>query len=111
MVVCLIECRVCGKKYNGSTMTKFHARANNYKSMHCNFWKEQILSKQPCNQKRFHKHYLQNDHNGICDWKITIVDHAETLKSLRQKELYWYHKLKTYYAPFGLNECDLYATY
>ena len=36
--------------------------------------------------------------------------HAETVKSLRQKELYWYHKLKTY-APFGLNERDVYAAY
>ena len=29
---------------------------------------------------------------------------------LRQKELFWYHKLKTY-APFGLNERDVYAAY
>ena len=31
MVVYLIECRICGKQYNGSTVTKFRARANNYK--------------------------------------------------------------------------------
>ena len=99
MVVYLIECRICGKQYNGSTVTKFRARANNYKSTHRNFRKEQILSNQARNQKRFHKHYLQNDHNGICDWEITVIDHAETVKSLRQKELYWYYKLKTY-APF-----------
>ena len=29
MVVYLTECRVCGKQYNGSTVTKFRARANN----------------------------------------------------------------------------------
>ena len=29
MVVYLIECRVCGKQYSGSTVTKFRARANN----------------------------------------------------------------------------------
>ena len=63
----------------------------------------------PGNQKRFHEH-LQNEHNRICDWEITIIDHAETVKSLRQKELYWYHKSKTY-APFGLNERDVYAAY
>ena len=78
-VVYLIECRVCGKQYNGSTMTKFRARANNCKSMHCNFRKEQILSNQARNQKLFHEHYLQNDHNGICDWQITIIDNAETV--------------------------------
>ena len=60
------------------------------------------------NLKLFHKHYLQNDHNGIYDRKIKIVDLAETLESLSQKELYWYHKLKTY-ALFGLNEHDVYA--
>ena len=68
-------------------MTKFCARANNYKSMHYNFRKEQILSKQARNQKRFHEHYRQNDHNGISDWEITIIDHAERVKPLRQKEL------------------------
>ena len=96
MIVCLIACRVCGKQYNDSTVTKFRARAINYKSTHRNFWKEQTLSNQAPNQKRFREHYLQNDRNGICDWKITLIDHPETVKSLRQKELYWYHKLKTY---------------
>ena len=75
--------------------------------MHCNFWKEQILSNQARNHKRFHEHYLQNDHNEICDWEITITDHAETVKFLRQTELYWYHKLKTY-APYSHNERDVY---
>ena len=110
MVVYLIECRVCGKQYNGSTVTKFRARDNNYKSTHSNFRKEQILSNQARNQKRFHEDYLQNDLNGICDWIITITEHAETVKPLRQKELYWCHKLKTY-APFGLNERNVYAAY
>ena len=50
--------------------------------MYRNFWKEQILPKQARNQKAFHEHYLQNDHNGICDWEITIIDHAETVKPL-----------------------------
>ena len=110
MVVYLIECRVCRKKYNGSTVTKFRARANNYKGTHRNFRKQQKLLNQARNQKRFQEYYLQNDHNGICDWEITVIDHAEMEKSLRQKELYWHHKLKTY-APFGLNELDVYAAY
>ena len=110
MVVYLIECRICQKQYNGSTVAKSRARANNYKSMHRNFRKEQILSNQACNQKHFYEYYLQNDYNGICDWEITIIDHAETIKSLRQKEMHWYHKLKTY-APYGLNEHDVSAAY
>ena len=67
MVVYLIECRVYGKQYNGSTVTKFRARANSYKSTHRNFRKEQILSNQARNEKRFHGHYQQNDHNEICN--------------------------------------------
>ena len=110
MVVYLIKCRVSQKPHNGSTVTKFRARANNYGSTHRNFRKEQILSNQARNQKLFHEHYLQNDHNEIFDWETTIIDHAETVKSLRQKELYWYYKLKTH-PPFGVNERDVYVTY
>ena len=68
------------------------------------------MSNQAHNQKCFHEHYLQNDYNEICEQGITIIDHAETVKYLRQKELYWYHKLKTY-ARFGLNERDVYTEY
>ena len=57
-------------------MTKFCARANNYESTHRNFQKEQILPNQARNQKRFHEYYMQNDHNGICDLEITIINHA-----------------------------------
>ena len=110
MVVYSIECRLCGKQYNGSTVTKFCARANNNKSTHREFQKEQILSNQAHDQKHFHEHYLPNDHNRISAWEVTIIDHAEMVKSLRQKELYWYHKLKTY-ALYGLNECDVYEAY
>ena len=39
MVVHLIECRICGKQYNGNTVTKFRARANYYKRTQRNFWK------------------------------------------------------------------------
>ena len=88
--------------------TKFRPRANNHKSTYHNFRKEQKLSNQVHNQKSFHEHYLQSDYNGICDCGITIIDNAETEKSLMQKELYWYHKLKTY-APFGFNEHDVYT--
>ena len=101
MVVYLAECRVCGKKYNGSYGTKFCDRVNNYKSTHRTFRKELKLSNQARKQKRFYKHYLQSDKNGICDWEMTITDHAEI-----QNELCWYRKLKTY-VPFGLNERGL----
>ena len=110
MVVYLIDAGFAEKQYSGSTVTKSCARANNYKSTHSNFRKERKLSNQARNQKRFHKHYLQSGHNGICDWETTIIDQAKTEKSLRQKELYWYRTLKTY-VLFGPNLCDAYAAY
>ena len=58
----------------------------------------------------FTRPILSPQSDGICEWEITIIDHAETVKSLRQNELYWYHKLKTY-APYGLNKRDIYAAY
>ena len=64
MALYLIECRVCGKQYHGSTATKFCAGANNYKNTHRNFWKEQILLNQARNQKNIFT-------NIIC--KITIT--------------------------------------
>ena len=57
-MVYLTEFRYCGKQYNGSTVTKFRARANNYKSTHRNFRKEQKLSNETHSQKRFQEHYL-----------------------------------------------------
>ena len=91
-------------------MTKVCARGNNYKRMHRNFRKEKILSNQARDHKRSHEHYMQNDHNGISDLEITIIDHAVMVKLLRQKELYWYHNLKTY-APFGINGLDVNDAY
>ena len=83
MVVYLIECRVCGNQHNGSILTNFRARANYYKSTHRNFREEQKISNQAPNQKHFQEHYLQSDLIGIPDRKITIMDNAETEKSLR----------------------------
>ena len=55
LVVYLIGCRVF-RNHNGSTTTKFRARANNYKRTYRNFSKEQILSNQVRNQKLFREH-------------------------------------------------------
>ena len=66
------------------------------------------LLNQAHKHKVFHKHCLQSDNNGIRDQKITMIEQAETEKSLRQKELYWYHRLKTCIL-FGLNEREVYA--
>jgi len=55
------------------------------------------------NQEQFHQHFLQPDHNGMDDWKVTIIDKAENEIELRGRESFWQHKLKTFH-PHGLNE-------
>ena len=53
LIVYLIERRVCGKQYNGRTMTKFRARANNYKSAHRNFRKNKHCQTKPVTRNFF----------------------------------------------------------
>ena len=110
MAAYLIECEICGEQYTGSTKTKFRSRANNYKSTQRKFVKKEAVPKQALKQKRFHEHYCSDRHNGIEDWVITLIDSADTLKELRRKELYWMYKLKTY-APYGLNDSDVYEAF
>ena len=43
IMIYLIDCLACGEQYNDSTATKLRARANNFKSTHRNFQKEQKL--------------------------------------------------------------------
>ena len=80
MVVYLIECKICGEQYTGSTKTKFRSRANNYKSTQRKFMNKEAVPKQALKQKRFHEHYCSDRHNGIEDWVITLIDSADTLK-------------------------------
>ena len=71
--------------------------------------KEEV-PKQALKQKRFHKHYYSNRHNGIENWVITLIDSADTWRELQRKELHSMHRLKTY-ALNGLNERDVYEVF
>ena len=110
MAVYWIECEICGEQYTGSIKTKFRTRENNCKSTQRKFVNKEAFPKQALKEKRFHEHYCSDRHNGIEDWVITLIDSANTLKELRKKELYWMCKLKTY-APYGLNEKDVYEAF
>ena len=88
VAVYLIECKVCGEQYTGSTKTKFRSRAINCK----------------CTQRRFmNKEAVHKRFNGIEEWVITLIDSEDTFKKLMRKELYWMYRLKTD-APYSLNE-------
>ena len=99
-----------GEQYTGSAKSKFRSRANNNKSTQRKFVSKEAVPKQALKQKHFHEHYCSDKHNGIEDWVITLIDSANTLTELRRKELYWMYKLKTY-APYGLDERDVYEAF
>ena len=65
MAVYLIECKICGEQYTGSTKTKFRYRANNYKLTQRKLMNKEAVPKQALKQKRFHEHYCSDRHNGI----------------------------------------------
>ena len=73
-------------------------RLNNYKSAHKSF-----KTKKRETQKLSHGHYIQDDHEGKDDWQFMLNDQCTTNADLRKKEVYWQHRLKTFF-PNGLNE-------
>ena len=102
MVVYLIECRSRSKQYVGSTITAFRSRFNNYKSGDRKVSKV-YPKKFNVYQEQFHRHFNPEGHNGMEDWKITIIDRAANVLELRRGESYWQHRLDTF-IPNGLNE-------
>ena len=102
LVVYLIECKSCYKQYVGSTITPFRSRFNNYKTGARKVSKV-YPKKYNVYQEQFHRHFNYEGHNGIEDWKITIMDRDENVFALRRRESYWQHRLDTF-IPNGLNE-------
>ena len=96
----LLKSKVCGKvPHVGKAKTKFFNRFNSYKSKHKAFRK--------CNQKvpqeHFHGNYCLDDHIEIDDWVFVIFGQCETHEQLKESEILWQHRLKTFYR-IGLNE-------
>ena len=89
-VVYLLRCKTCGKQYVGSTITKFRERFNNYKSQ----FKKYLLRKQvddlnpgkDISQAGLFEHFCAQDHNGMFDWSFDIIDQADSLKRVRERE-------------------------
>ena len=87
MVVYLIECKSCCKQYIGSTITPLRTCSDNYKS---GARKVSNIYPKKCNvyQEQFHRHFNADGHNGMEDWKITIIDRAENFFELRRRKSY-----------------------
>ena len=100
----LLRCKIYGDTpYVGKAKTKFRLRINNYKSKHRSFQK----GKQNVPPKRFHSHHIQDCHRCIDDWEVTLFGKCKTHKQLKERESFWQHKLKTFYA-LRLNEREEY---
>ena len=108
--VYLIECNQYWKQYTGSSKTKCRYRANNYKSTHCKFKDKKQVPKEALKQKVFLEHFRSDGHNGIQDWIITLIEQGDDENFLRERELFWAHKLDTFY-PNDLNQRGIYAAY
>ena len=108
--VYLIECNQCWKQYTGISKTKFRYRANNYKSTHRKLKNKKQVPKEALKQKIFHEHFCSDEHNGIQDWVITLIEQIDEEKFLRQRETFWAHKLDAF-NPNGSNQREMYAAY
>ena len=73
-------------------------RLNSYKSAHKSF-----KTKKREIQKLFDGHYIQDDNEGKDNWQFTVIDQCTTNAELRKRELYWQHRLKTFFSN-DLNE-------
>ena len=78
LVVYLIECKSCSKKYVGSTITPFRTRLNNFEN---GARKVPKVDPNKCNvyQVQFHWHFNLKGHNGMEEWRFTIIDMAENV--------------------------------
>ena len=109
-VVYLLECKTCAIQYVGSTTTKFRQRVNTYKTHHRQYLNRRALGTlgtgKAVPQTELHAHFAQEDHNGLDDFSFKIIDTANTEDKLRQREMFWAFKVKTF-PPDGLNVRDI----
>ena len=68
-----------------STITSFYSRFNSYKN---GTRKVSKVYPKKCNvyQEQFHRHFNSEGHNGMEDWKITIIDRTENVLELKRRE-------------------------
>ena len=58
-----------------------------------------------CNvyEEQFHHHVNFEGHNGMEEWKISIIERTENVLKPRQRDSYWQHRFDTFISN-GLNE-------
>ena len=84
-VIYLNTCKTCKLQYVGSAKTPFRSRFHNYTSC---FRKVQ-RNERNVPQTQFHKHFLADDHQGMDDWNITLIEQCSDEETLRKRESFW----------------------
>ena len=58
-----------------------------------------------CNvyEEQFHHHVNFEGHNGMEEWKISIIERTENVLKPRQRDSYWQYRFDTFISN-GLNE-------
>ena len=88
--VCMSENTIY-RRYNKQTLCKQKRLSGN------------LHTGKPVPQASFFSHFFEQDHRGEFSVKISIIDGAGDVYSLRRKELFWQYKLGVF-SPKGLNE-------
>ena len=104
-VIYLLNCKVCGIQYVGSTSTKFRLRFNNHKGRiraH-----SRLLVNEKLRDDLIYQHFNSPGHNGLDDVSAQLIDKVANEKDLLDKEGQWAYRLKCL-KPHGLNESDFF---
>ena len=86
-VVYLINCKVCGLQYVGSTTTKFRLRLNNHKGRLRAHSKMSAANKDK--DDTFYKHFHSDEHHGLPDIEVHLIDKVNAKDNLLAKEGQW----------------------
>ena len=98
--VYLISCSRCGVQYVGSTITKFRMRFNNHKSRINKHASLSMASR--AKDDKIYQHFHSENHCGLEDVSVMLIDKCNTEHSLRGNEAQWAYRLNTI-SPKGLN--------
>ena len=100
-VLYMLECKVCGVQYKGSSSTKFRLRFNNHKSRikaHT-----RLRANEKLKDDLIYRHFNSPGHNGLADVTVKLIDIVNDEKHLLDKEGQWAYRIKCI-KPHGLNE-------
>ena len=90
----------------GSTITKFRTRFNNHKSRLIAH--QRLTTSEKALDDLIYRHFNQQDHRGVEDVRIQLIDKTVDEQALREREAQWAYRPKTI-SPLGLNSDDFFS--